>query len=162
MVAAGFGGGPRVAIFDGKTLRPGMSPAKLTNDFFLFEEALRNGAYVAVGDIDGDGYGDLIGGGGSGGGPRIFILDGFDLTQNKKQTALANFFAGDDTTRGGVTVVAKDIDGDHRADLITGAGAGAQSVVTTYLGSTMVAVRPPAYQQYLVFESSFTGGVYVG
>src|SRR5207253_10375675 len=63
---------------------PIFTPAKLTNDFFLFEEALRNGAYVAVGDIDGDAYGDLIGGGGPGGGPRIYILDGYDLTHGGK------------------------------------------------------------------------------
>lgn len=164
VVAAGFGGGPRVAIFDGKTLRPGTTPAKLVSDFFLFEQELRNGAFVAVGDVNGDGYGDLIGGGGPGGGPRVYGLSGFALTQQKgTQTAVANFFAGDTNNRGGVPIAAKDIDGDHRADILAGAGEGAQSVVTTYLGSTITpSGTPPEYQGYLVFESSFLGGVYVG
>jgi hypothetical protein len=164
VVAAGFGGGPRVAIFDGTTLRTGVTPAKLVNDFFLFEETLRNGAFVAVGDIDGDGFADLIGGGGPGGGPGVLGLSGFDLTQQGGTfTTIANFFAGPDSNRGGVPVATKDIDGDHRADITAGAGEGAQSVVTTYLGSTITpSAAPPEYQRFLVFESSFLGGVFVG
>jgi hypothetical protein len=62
-----------------------------------------------------------------------------------------------------VPVAAKDIDGDHRADILAGSGEGAQSVVTTYLGSTISpSAAPPVYQRYLVFESSFLGGVFVG
>ena len=70
VVAAGFGGGPRVAGFDGTTLGAG-TPAKLFADFFAFEQTLRNGVFVAAGDLDGDGFADLIAGGGPGGGPRV-------------------------------------------------------------------------------------------
>jgi hypothetical protein len=164
VVAAGFGGGPRVAIFDGTTLRPGVTPKKLVNDFFLFEDTLRNGAYVAVGDVNGDGFADLVGGGGPGGGPRVYILDGKALTQqNGTVTVLGNFFAGDTNNRGGIPVAAKDIDGDGKADVIAGAGTGVQSVITTYLGATIQpTAAPPEYQRYLAFDSSFLGGAFVG
>ncbi|MBN9519979.1 FG-GAP repeat protein [bacterium] len=134
------------------------------SDFFLFEQQLRNGAFVAVGDVNGDGFGDLIGGGGPGGGPRVYGLSGFALTQQSgTQTVVCNFFAGDTTNRGGVPVAAKDIDGDGRADILAGAGSGAQAVVTTYLGSALSPTGTPVpYQRYLVFESSFLGGAYVG
>ena len=69
-VAAGPGGGPRVALYDGATIRAGAVPTRLTNDFFVFDQALRDGAYVSIGDVNGDGFGDLIAGAGSGGGPR--------------------------------------------------------------------------------------------
>ena len=70
VVAAGFGGGPRVAIYDGKTVLTG-TPARLVPDFFAFPGAdaqnLRIGVTVAVGDLIGDGFGDLIIGAGPGG-----------------------------------------------------------------------------------------------
>jgi hypothetical protein len=145
-------------------LKQGSVPAKLVNDFFVFEDTLRNGAYVAVGDVNGDGYADLIAGGGPGGGPRVYGLSGFGLTkQSGTVTVVANFFAGDTNNRGGVPVAAKDLDGDHRADIIAGAGEGAQSVVTTYLGSAITPTSaPPVYQRFLTFDSSFLGGVFVG
>ena len=99
IVAAGFGGGPRVAGFSGATLA-GSAPQKLFADFFLFEPSVRDGVYLAVGDLDGDGKADIIGGGGPGGGPRVLALSGLDLLGNK-QTQLANFFAGDANARGG-------------------------------------------------------------
>jgi hypothetical protein len=120
LVAAGFGGGPRISAIDGTTLTAART--KLFGDFFLFEEQLRNGAYVTIGDLNGDGFGDIIGGGGPGGGPRVLAIDGKQLIQKNTQAPIANFFAGDDGLRGGVRVAAKDFDGDGKSDLVTGSG----------------------------------------
>ena len=137
VVSAGFGGGPRVALFDGRSVAGG-GRAKLADDFFLFEQALRNGAFVAVGDVDGDGYGDLVGGGGPGGGPRVYALAGRDLLAGTSRV-LANFFAGNVENRGGVRVAVKDLDGDTRADVVVGDGTGAGSRVTAYGGAALTA-----------------------
>lgn len=56
--AAGFGGGPRVAVFDGTTLAG--TPTRLFADRMVFEAALRNGSFIGAGDLDGDGYADLF------------------------------------------------------------------------------------------------------
>jgi len=104
-VSAGFGGGPRVTAFDGTTLANGQ-PTKLFSDIFSFEQTLRNGAYLAAGDINGDGKTDLIAGGGPGGGPRVFALSGADLLNGmgNNSQVLANFFGGNPDNRGGIRV----------------------------------------------------------
>ncbi|MBX9628205.1 MAG: VCBS repeat-containing protein, partial [Gemmataceae bacterium] len=140
VVSAGFGGGPRIAVYDGKSLFG--TPVKLVNDFFAFEPALRNGAFVAVGDVTGDGAGDLIFGGGPGGGPRVLVADGKQLLTIGPAAVLAapvaNFFSGPaDGNRGGVRVAVRDEDGDDRADLVTGTGEGQPARVRVYPGKDL-------------------------
>jgi hypothetical protein len=159
VVAAGFGGGPRVAAFNGATLGPYGGP-KLFGEFFVFEQTLRNGVFVAVGDLNGDGFADVIAGGGPGGGPRVFGLSGKDLVQSGTQTQLANFFAGDDSSRGGIRIAVKNLDGDGRADLVAGAGDGSR--VTEYRGSSILPDGTPA--EIIAFDAfaGQTAGVFVG
>lgn len=161
LVAAGFGGGPRLALFDGSQLGPNGGP-KLTGDFFVFEQTLRNGVFIAAGDIDGDGYADVIAGGGPGGGPRVYALSGASLLTTGAKNPVANFFTGNIDDRGGVRVAVKDLDGDGNADLLTGAGADAGSHVTAYLGRTVPADGPPDLLFQFDAFSGFTDGVFVG
>jgi autotransporter-associated beta strand protein len=151
-VAAGFLGGPRAALFDGTTLLGG-SPTRLVNDFFAFPGpdavTLRNGAFVAISDLDGDGFGELVFGGGPGGAPRVFALSGARVSTGDVEGAqaapVANFFvAGDSNDRGGARVAAADIDGDGRADLAVGSGANRPAKVRVYPGKTFTGAGEPA------------------
>jgi hypothetical protein len=163
IVSAGFMGGPRVAVYDGSQLASTGGP-KFFGDFFVFEETLRNGAYVAGGDVNGDGFADLIAGGGPGGGPRVYALSGKDLIQSGAavKTAVANFFAGDENNRGGIRVVARDLDGDNRADIVTGSGDKGGTRVSGYLGkNTPVNGTPPTVFSFDAMPG-FNGGVFVG
>ncbi len=177
VVGAGFLGGPRVAIFDGANLfNPGANgtPPKLTNDFFAFPGTdavtLRNGVFVTVGDLDGDGFADLIFGGGPGGGPRVFALSGNLIVNGQIDAAygnpIANFFvANDSLTRGGVRLAVKDLDGDDRADLITSSGDNLPSHVRVYRGATIPqanGVEPPLLQEFDPFGIVLANGVFVG
>ena len=160
VVAAGFGGGPRVAIWDGRTLTSA-TPQPLINDFYVFEQGLRNGVYVAAGDLNGDGFADLVFGGGPGGGPRVFALSGKDLLAGN-QVPLANFFAGDTSSRGGVRVSTTNVDGDNKADLVVGPGAGDGGTVSIYYGKDLTPTgTPPVGREQDAFPG-FSGGVFVG
>ncbi len=166
MVAAGFGGGPRVALFSGATVLDPLTgttlPPKLVNDFFVFEPTLRNGVFPAVGDWTGDGFADVFVGGGPGGGPRVFGLSGADLV-NGTQTQVANFFAGDPNNRGGIRLVFKEIEGDQFADIVTASGTDTSPQVTTYAGiDAPPDGLPTELGSFTPFATSFTGGVFVG
>jgi subtilisin-like proprotein convertase family protein len=159
VVSAGFGGGPRISIYDGAALNQG-AKLNVIGDFFLFEEALRNGAYVAVGDVNGDGFADLIGGAGPGGGPRVLILDAQTMLQRGSGAALAtplfNDFLGDIANRGGVRVAAKNLNNDRFTDLLVGSGEGGGSRVEAYRGDGF------GLLQSFDLLPGFTGGVFVG
>ncbi|MBN9524243.1 FG-GAP repeat protein, partial [bacterium] len=161
LVAAGFGGGPRVAVFDGTTVRAGVTPQRLTNDFFVFEPTLRDGVFVAVGDLNGDGFGDLVLGGGPGGAPRVLALDGRALfgpqADAGQLTVLADFFAGDSTLRAGVQVAAKNADNDPFADLVTSVSTPTGSDVRLFLGKDRTTTEWPEST-----DLDLPSGVFVG
>jgi hypothetical protein len=159
-VAAGFGGGPRVAIFDGMSIA-NPTPVKLIGDFFAFEPTLRNGIFLAAGDVNGDGSADLITAGGPGGGPRVQILDGAKLIQTQTLVPLANFFAGDPNSRGGIRVAARDLTGDGKVELITGGGDGTTGQVNAYYATDLLSYTNP---QPFLTQTPFavSNGVYVG
>lgn len=165
VVSAGYGGGPRISTYDGPKLLAGQFVHPVP-DFFLFEDTLRDGAYVALGDVTGDGKADLIGGGGPGGGPRVLIVAGRSLLVDGAEKAIANpvrnFFAGDINSRGGVRVAAKQLNADRYADLVTGNGDGSFPQVRTYLGIDLAFAPDLGTSSNFNAFSTYSGGVFVG
>lgn len=166
IVSAGFEGGPRVAVWNGTTIATGSTPTKLIDDIFVFEDTLRNGAFVTGADIDGDGKADLIAGAGPGGGPRVVAFNGADLVAGM-QTQMASFFAGNADNRNGVPVAVTDADGDGLPDLLTGTGepitpeTAGPSTASIYKVSDLSMDAPPVLETVDLFPG-FTGGVFVG
>ncbi|HJZ54177.1 MAG TPA: hypothetical protein VKE74_04435 [Gemmataceae bacterium] len=134
------------------------------NDILVFEQTLRNGVFAAVGDVDADGFADLVVGGGPGGGPRVMILSGKDLSGGGAVNpgVIANYFAGDLTNRGGVRVATKNLDGDGRADLVVGEGDGGGTRVSRYLGRDLADGGNPVAAGAANAFPGFVGGVFVG
>lgn len=143
VTAPGQGVGPLVNSFQ----TPGQ-PA--TQSFLAFNAAFQGGVRVAVGDVNGDGYADIVAGAGPGGSSRVKVFSGVD------GTLLQDFIALDASFQGGVTVATGDVNGDGRADVIVGAGAGGAPQVRVYDGLTGKSLAA-----YLAFPASFKGGVNV-
>jgi len=138
IVAAGPGAGPHVKIIDGTrlgTLSPNavVSPRALLGSFFAYQKGFKGGVFVAAGDIDGDGHDDIITGQGAGAG-RVKVIDA-DRRQLRTPNGVISFAALHGTfvpyrpsLRGGVVVAAGDVNGDDRADVITGPATGSAPV----------------------------------
>jgi uncharacterized delta-60 repeat protein len=159
VVSAGIGGGPRVAIFNGAALFSG-NPSRIVNDFFAYQSAdagaLHNGVFVAVGDINGDGFDDLVLGAGLGGAPRVLVLSGAIVSAGDVAAAqlspVANFFvAGDTSDRSGVQVAVTNDDGDNRADLMVIGVPALATEAREYLGKNFSGAGEPD-----IFQDSTT------
>jgi len=166
-VAAGAGGGPRVAVFDGVTLLT--TRTKLVSDFFALPNVLRNGVNISIGDVDGDGFADLVIGAGDGGASQVLILSGKTLFQNGAVAAgrapINSFFVnGDPASRVGVRVSVRNVDGDKFADVVVGSGPGQASRLRVYLGLFLSAGggEPGTFQDLDPFSTTPTNGVFVG
>ncbi|QDU20543.1 beta strand repeat-containing protein [Urbifossiella limnaea] len=165
VVAAGPGGGPRVAVFDGATIRPTLTPTRLVGDFFVYEPQLTDGVYVAVGDVDGDGAGDLVTTPGVGGSPRVLVVSGAQLLFGPAAAIadpLTNFFAADSSGRLGARVVAKDLDGDDFADLVVSVPGVASRSVIGFRGADLAAGTATVLRDYSADFDPLLTNVFVG
>ncbi|MEZ6135734.1 MAG: Ig-like domain-containing protein [Pirellulaceae bacterium] len=69
ITSSGPGGPPIVKVFDGHTKQE-------LGSFFAYDAGFPGGVRVATGDVNGDGFDDIITGAGPGGGPRVKVFDG--------------------------------------------------------------------------------------
>jgi uncharacterized protein (TIGR03118 family) len=143
ITGAGPNGGPHVKVFSGKD-------GSLLQSFFAYASAFTGGVSVAGGDVNGDGFADIVTGAGAGGGPHVKAFSGKDGTE------LMSFFAYDPSFTAGVFVAAGDFNGDGKADIVTGAGAGGGPHVKVFDGATGAVL-----ESFFAYASSFTGGVRV-
>jgi hypothetical protein len=115
-----------------------------------FASNFRGGVTVAAGDVNGDGYDDLVVAAGQGGGPHVKIFDG------RTGQLIREFMAYETTFRGGVYLAVGDVNGDGKADVITGTGVGGGPLVKVWDGATGAMLS-----SYYAYASSFRGGVTV-
>ncbi len=113
-----------------------------------FAVGYKGSVSLAVGDINGDGKPEIIVGAGPGGGPQVraFTFEG---------KAILNFFAYDKNFRGGVNVAVGDINGDGKAEIITGAGPGGGPHVRYFND------RGGVLGGFFAYDENFRGGVNV-
>ena len=148
VVAAGPGGGPQVNVYDGATLA-------LTRSFYAYDPAFQDGIFIAVGDINGDGFADIITGAGQGGGPHIQVFSGLN------NSVLASFFAYEPTFTGGTSVGAGDVNADGYVDVVIGAGIGGGPHVRAVSGLQLSNGVISDLANFMAFDPEVRNGVFV-
>jgi FtsP/CotA-like multicopper oxidase with cupredoxin domain len=116
LAVGGRGAEPRVKVFDGK-----QGFRTLLYDFKPFPSRWRGGLNVAAGDLNSDGYDDMIVAPDSGAPPNVKVFSGKDGTE------LYSFLAYDKTFRGGVRLAAAVLRDGGRTSLVTAMGPGHHS-----------------------------------
>src|SRR5262249_25300624 len=104
---AGAGGEPHVKVYN--------ADGSARFEFYAFSANFDGCLRVGTGEVDDDGVDDIITAAGPGGGPHVRVFNGND------GKLITEFFAYNPTFSKGVYVASGDIDGDGRAEIITGA-----------------------------------------
>jgi hypothetical protein len=128
LVTAAQTGNPHVRVYDGKALASGHfdAAASLLAQWFAYGLNLDVGANVAVGDVNNDGFADVVTGA-TVGNPDVRVYNGKDIAAgsfSSSGSVLVQFFAYGLNFNIGANVAAGDVDGDGFADVITGTTAG--------------------------------------
>lgn len=106
------------------------------------------GLAVAAGDVDADGFDDIVVAPGVGGGSRVKVFDGDTGGLLRTLVPFGSKYSG------GVRVAAADVTGDGAADVVLGTGTGRTAKV--FDGPTGNLVRT-----LMVSSPGYTGGVWV-
>ncbi len=130
ITATGPGQEPWVKVFD----REGHD----VTEFKAYADNIQGGVYVACGDVDGDGKGEIVTGVPEGFGPHVRVFDG--VTGEPDVTA--GFFAYASNLRTGIRVATGDLDGDGTDEIICGTGNGAGTHVRTFTGTGEMIFTP--------------------
>ena len=104
------------------------------------------------GDVNGDGFADIVVGAGAGGGPDVRVYSGANPA-----ILLRDFFAYNTNFTGGVRLAVSDVDGDGFADIITAPGAGGAPDLRVFDVATLARL-----DEFMAYDPSFLGGVFVG
>lgn len=161
ITAPGPGGGSVIEVFDGRTGNLFAAFAAITTGQgggFVGQSIqfgtnssgtnLNVGFYVAAGDVNGDGFADvIIGFDGSASGPLINIYSGKVISSGQDPALLGqgivasyNAFpppSGTVQFHGGVRVAAGDFDGDGSVDVVAVPGVGGGPLVSIYSGTLL-------------------------
>jgi len=165
VVAPDAGAPEQVKVYNAHT-------GQLISKFFAFAPSFTGGVRVAVADVNGDGFRDIVVASGPGGGPHVKVIDGAKLNQIQANgeiadsALLASFFAYAPTFTGGVNIAVGNVNGDSDVDVITATGAGGGPHIKVIDGAKLGQLQANGeiadgalIGSFFAYSPAFTGGV---
>jgi hypothetical protein len=152
LITAPMGGGAsQVRIFKLSNNSMGVTyPA-----FYAYNLNFRGGTSLAVGDLNGDGLGEIVTTPTSNGGPHVQV---FVLRSGKFTPAYGGLMAYASTFRGGISASTGDVNGDGKDEIITAVvGNGGPHIRILGLNSANKLVLK--YNGFMAYAPAFRGGV---
>jgi uncharacterized protein YkwD len=173
LVTGAEAGNPDVRVYDGRaiangTFNPNKPDASLLVEWFPYPLQFNVGANVAVGDVNGDGFADIVTGATSGN-PDVRVYYGQDIAKGtfkpNGSSLLAQWFPYALQFNVGANVAVGDVNGDGFADIVTGATAGNPDV-RVYNGQDIAkgTFNPDGSSllaQWFAYDLNFNVGVFV-
>lgn len=141
----GTGGAPHVRVFD--------LAGKLESQFYAFEESLRCGYFVAVGDMDGDTTEEIAISTDSGGGARIQIFDHAGKAKSDAFFPYGEVASGDFASS--VRVALGDVDADGIDEVVASRGEGNEPLVR------VLNADGAFVDEFLAYAVTYDKGVFV-
>ncbi len=156
VVTAGLGGGSHTVIWNGRMLGQGRL-TRLTEDFYAIDPGFvadKTGVFVALSDLDGDGFRDLV----IGAGNRVRVLSGKLTTARGGAVAAAtpnnDFFIGDGGVRSSVRLAGGDFDGNGCDEVLIGSADGQAGMVYRLTENGLMSLG--------ISAGPLSNGIYVG
>jgi len=145
-IITGTGGGslPLVQIFD--------TVGNKKESWLAYPAFFRGGVNVAVGDVDGDGVMEVVTAAGLGGGPQVRIF-------GPTGVVLRQFFAFEDSFRGGATVGTIQAGTGSKSSLVAGSGPGRSAEVRIFSIHGNDIVQDSVFTP---FGAEYHGGIFIG
>jgi uncharacterized protein (TIGR03118 family) len=170
LVTGATAGNPHVKVYTGKaianhTFNPSNPDASLLTQFFAYGLQFNVGAFVAVGDVNGDGHLDLITGA-TAGNPHVKVYNGAAIANgsfngnNPDANLMSTFFAYDLQFNVGAAVAAADFEGTGKFDILTGASVGSPHYRIVKGNAT--GTKPPTVNGIEGIPKDIQGGIRVG
>jgi hypothetical protein len=166
VVTGATAGNPDVRVYNGKDIAQGKfqpTGSSLLAQFFPFALQFNVGAFVAVGDTTGSGFGDVITGA-TVGNPDVHVYSGQAIAKGTFNNATPDaslrnqFFAYGLNFNIGAAVASADFEGTGKFDILTGASAGTPHCRVVKGNAT--GILPPAL--FEAIPSDLQGGIFVG
>lgn len=146
------GGGPQVRIFGWRN----GSLVPTIDSFLAYDPTFRGGVSLAAGDLDGDGWVEIVTA------PETGSQSHLRIWSSKKgvyRPSMPGLLAYSPNFRGGVTLANGDLDGDHKEDLVTGASQGSAHLrIFRYTKNRRVELSNPGF---FAFSQSLRNGISV-